>query len=187
MSFLDQAKNLANQAVNTASQTINTIAAHPTVQQAGNTISLAASTAAERAGPVIRDAAQTTGAAAQKGFQQAQAAAHNLAPGVIPAGAPKGNVLGSGSVDKSHDLKPSHPSSATSDLESHISSRPSPGELQDKHILLGQPGDALAGKKQDLETAQKKDKLDGFLQGREGPEGLVKKGILNANEVPPKA
>lgn len=82
-------------------------------------------------------------------------------------------------MDRSHDLKPSHPGASTADLESHISGRPDPKELQDKHILLGQPGDALAGKKLDLENAQKKDKLDGFLQQREGPEGLVRKGVLN--------
>ena len=179
--FLDQAKSLANQAVSTASQTINTIAAHPTVQQASNTISSAATTAAEKAGPVLRDAAVTTGQAAQKGLKQAQQAAHSLAPGVIPAASAGGNVLGGSgsSIDRSHDLKPSHPTSGTSTLENHLSNRPDAGELQDKHILLGQPGDGLAGKKAELETQMKKDKLEGFLEGRDGPDGLVKKGILN--------
>lgn len=37
----------------------------------------------------------------------------------------------------------------------------------------------MAGKKAELETQMKKDKLEGFLEGREGPDGLVKKGILN--------
>jgi hypothetical protein len=105
---------------------------------------------------------------------------------VIPAASTSatGNVLG-GSVDRSNDLKPSHPTKATSNLENHLSNRPDPAELQDKHILLGQPGDGLSGKRQELELAQKKDKLDGFLEGRQAPEVLVKRGILNGESVRP--
>jgi hypothetical protein len=51
-------------------------------------------------------------------------------------------------------------------------------DLQAQNILKGEPGDALAGKKKDLEGAMVRDKLEGELQGRRNPEELVKEGIL---------
>lgn len=182
-SFLDQAKNLANQAVNSATDTYNTIASNPTVQSTASSISSAATNAANQAGPVLSGLATQTGQAAQKGFTQAQSAAHNLAPDYIPAAtATSGAQHAEGSVDTSHDLSPSHPGQQTHKLEQEITAKHQDpehaAELQGKNILKGDPQDALAGKKKDLELAMKKDKLEGMLEDRKEPGQLVDEGIL---------
>jgi hypothetical protein len=175
--FLDQAKSLASSAVSQASETFNTIASHPTVRQATNTVQIAASNAATQAGPVLQNAAAQGKEAAQKGFTQAHAAAHKVAPNYIPtpAATTSGNTLGAapGSIDRSHVHAPSN---LESTIQGHTMGHAK--DLQAQNILKGEPGDALAGKKKELEGAMVRDKLEGELQGRRNPEELVKEGIL---------
>lgn len=143
---------------------------------------------------------------------------------MIPAPAAKEG----GVVDQSHDLEPNSPTDRAK-LETLFQGRSSADELQDKGILkgesggcppgstqreretdeTGQPGDALAGKKAELEKSMlevgpiyclsmrtpaaddifgvpsegrsltDQDKLDKDIASRPSPEELVKKGILS--------
>lgn len=105
---------------------------------------------------------------------QAQAGLHSVAPTVVPA--PSGSGTSTPKIDTRHDLTPH--SAGTQKLDAFLAHRPDAGELQQKNILKGQPGDTLAGKKAGLERAQLGSKLGGHLANRPPAEELVKEGIL---------
>ena len=201
------ATNAANTVVNTAQQAYNSETAANLTSQAQTAGTAALNAATNLAG-------------------QAHQQAHNAVPHVIPAPAAKEG----GVVDQSHDLEPNSPTDRAK-LETLFQGRTSADELQDKGILkgesggralvsrqrerereretdeIGQPGDALAGKKAELEKSMlevssismmrstaaddtletpregrsliDQDKLDKGLASRPSPEELVKKGILS--------
>ncbi|WVQ78394.1 hypothetical protein IAT38_000480 [Cryptococcus sp. DSM 104549] len=174
---VNTASNLANQAGTLANQAINSDAAATTTTQAKSLGSQAATTA----GTLGSQAAATAGTLAG----QAHAQAHALAPGIVPApGATGTGSTASGEVDRSHDLSPTNEMEKAK-FEKLFESRDSASELQDKGILKGAPGDALAGKRAELEKAMHKDVLDTSIAQRPSPEELVKKGILQPGEAPP--
>lgn len=108
---------------------------------------------------------------------QAQAGLHSVAPTVVPAPSSTGaSGTSTPKVDTRHDLTPH--SAGAEKLDQFLAHRPDAGELQQKNILKGQPGDTLAGKKQELERAQLGSKLGGHLANRPAAEELVRDGIL---------
>ncbi|GHJ85124.1 hypothetical protein NliqN6_1526 [Naganishia liquefaciens] len=181
MSFLDQAKAAANSAINTATNLTNqaTAAAQPALQNVAASVQPTLQNMATSVQPALNTVAQGATAAAT----QAQAGLHSAMPSVVPAPTGTSSAMSSGGVDTSHDLNPH--SSGTAALDSFLSHRPDPAELQEKNILKGAPNDSLAGKKADLMKAQLGTKLDEHLQHRPQPEELVQEGILTPGEAPP--
>nr|ODN87956.1 hypothetical protein L203_03160 [Cryptococcus depauperatus CBS 7841] len=156
---VNTASNLASQATNLVTQAANSDAATNVTAQAKSLGTKATATAGNLAG-------------------QAHVQAHSLAPGIISAPGGTANDDVRGQVDRSHDLDP-HSDEDKAKLEKLYQNRETAEGLQEKGILKGKPGDALAGKKADLERAIHKDALDHEIAQRPHPDELVKKGILN--------
>ncbi|KAL7425093.1 hypothetical protein Q5752_000781 [Cryptotrichosporon argae] len=183
--FLDQAKSAASAAINTASNLAT--------QAASTASGLANQAAASETGAKLADQAKALGAqagsaaaSAAEGAKtlagQAHAQAHAYAPGVVPPPASAGATAAG--VDTTGDLSPTNEKDKEK-LEALFGSRASAAELQNRNILKGDPNDALAGKRADLQKSMLENKLDTELAQRPAAEELVKKGILSPDEAPP--
>ncbi|TYJ56657.1 hypothetical protein B9479_002587 [Cryptococcus floricola] len=157
--------------LNQATQAANNLATQATtlVNQAANS-----DTTANVTSQAKTLGSQAVGAAGTLAGQ-AHAQAHALAPGIVPAPTE--------GVDLSHDLKPDSEADKEK-LAKALEKKADASELKNKGILKGNPGDSLAGKKDELQKAMQKDVLDNGIAQRPHPEELVSKGILSPDEAP---
>nr|XP_031862657.1 uncharacterized protein CI109_001668 [Kwoniella shandongensis]KAA5529729.1 hypothetical protein CI109_001668 [Kwoniella shandongensis] len=173
--------DLFNQAVNAATSAANT-AVNTATSLANQATTLATNAANSETAANVTAQAKTLGAqgvsAAGSLAGQAHAQAHAFAPGIVPAPG-TGTTTAGGEVDTRGDLSPTD-EVGKAKFEKLFEQRAAADELQEK----GKPGDALAGKKAELQKAITKDALDKEIAQRPPPDELVKKGILQPGDAP---